>query len=82
MIKITKKKNFFVDKINFLRYYNNMTKKKENPMSELKNKLDEMEYDIEAVIDPESLKKITGGNDDNTETDDPCKSRAITGDKT
>lgn len=49
-------------------------------MSELKNKLNEMDYDIETIIDPKSLKKVTGGDGNNTEADDPCKTRAVKGD--
>jgi hypothetical protein len=50
-------------------------------MRELKSKLNEMDYDIEAIIDPNSLKKVSGGGNSNqtSEAEDPCKARAITG---
>ena len=56
-------------------------------MSELKNKLNEMNYDMAAIIDSNSLKNVTGGGtkekDDElnctTTTGEPiCKERAAT----
>ena len=48
-------------------------------MSGLKDKLNEMNYDMATMIDPNSLKKVTGGT---ATTDEPiCKSRATTTDE-
>jgi len=45
-------------------------------MSGLKDKLNEMNYDMVTVINPNSQKKVTGGA---TPTEEPiCKERAVT----
>lgn len=47
-------------------------------MSGLKDKLNEMNYDMVTIIDPNSLKKVTGGT--STSEEPICKERAATGD--
>lgn len=51
-------------------------------MSELKDKLDEMNYDMTAIIHSNSLKKILGGSENTTQAakESPiCKEKAICG---